>query len=557
MLACAGVTVAESGRGLYTLSGTLGLRWKDYDYERQNRTYRRSSLREELGLSAGGFVWDPRFMTFDASATWNTEQVRQSEADRDYENTDYRLSTRWFPKKPWALTLHGGRSTSDVNDETAPSYRLTTRNYGARWGYTSALLGRLQLSFDTAEQMSESSEVERDEESRVVKVDGKRDFGDRRDPGAVSSDLSYGYRYNEDENRTTGYTHRQHYWYGQNRTLLSERSSLSANFTLYDRQDTWEALPERESLYFNASSSLSTRHTEATQSGLNLALSRNETDGSETDSYSGSARVDHQYNPRWSLNGAARLSGTRYSGDGGGERTTLGGDAGARYANRFGNFLVNGGYTLGMERVTDERSGNESALDHSFSLGYTRGSTPLYADALDYRGALRYGDLDTREHSLRYRVNSQLGRRDRLTATAEVRQYEEEGGTTPRDSLSKRASTEWSHRLYNNGSLALGAGWSESTIDESRQERSHLQARLGFSPRRIARLRLTALARYEEETGESAGAESRTTLEASANYTIGRWQTRAEYRYREEEDENGYNESEVMLYLKRNFSSRF
>lgn len=560
MLVYAGDAVAvPERRGLYSLSGSLGLRWKEYAYETDNRDYSRSSLRQEVGVSGSGFVWDPRFMAFDASATYNEEEVEQTGADRGYTTTDYRLSTTWFPESPSALTLYGGKSTNEVRDEATPAHEVTSRSAGGQWAVKNPYTGQLRFSFNQTTQRSDSTEVPTDEKSRTLEVKGKRQGGEKGGRGG-GMELDYGYRYTDNEDAATGRQQQQHYWYGRGRTRLSDSSRLNADVTLYDRQERWTTRDagrqSRDSLHLASSAGLSVQHSEATSSRWSLSLNRNDIDDNENDTYSGSARVDHRYDANWTLDGSARLSLSRRSGRVDGRRRTMSTELGADYTNRFGSFRVRGGGSIGAERVRDDFNRDENALSQSLNLGYSRRDNPLYADSLSYRTNVRRGRIDSVDHRLRYRVNSRIGLRDRLTSTAEVRRHEEQGGTVDRDTSNKRASLRWSRRLYNNGTFSASAGWSQSTTRGFRRERRHVESTIGFSPPELARLRLTGRARYEKISSDSRRDGGRTTLDTSANYTLGRWEARAEYRYRREDEKARFTENELTLYLKRRFSTR-
>ena len=89
----------------FTLSGGLGLRYEDYDYSSGGVTsYSRRTLEEELRIGSTGFVWDPRFLLFDAGVTLRNRSTDYMSGDSDIDTVGYRLTTTWFRERnPFVL----------------------------------------------------------------------------------------------------------------------------------------------------------------------------------------------------------------------------------------------------------------------------------------------------------------------------------------------------------------------------------------------------------------------------------------------------------------------
>lgn len=546
----------------FSLSGALGLQYEDYSYSGLGSDVHRTHWEKSMDLNAKGFVWDPRFLSYGAAVTLIDSDVDSSQADSGQDYLGYQLSTTWFGHRRNPFSLYAKRSADTVSNEALPSYTLDTRSLGARWGLDSTLLGRLNFNYDSQHAHTDNSLAARDEQSQQFNLEGRRDFlGDPEDP--AQSNLSYGYRFNESDERISHTEHRQHYFYAFDRSVLSEKTHLSLNTSYYQREDRWQdpltlsgSDEPLASSFFSLSSALTHNTSKDLSQHYNLAISRNSFDSGDTDTYNLSGGFNAIVNPRWSTHGSLGLKDTRVITTATENERTLDTtlQSGVRYQEALGEVHLNGGYTFAFNTPLSSTREDEVGLQssHDASLGYSRHSNPLYQDSLNYRIKLVDGFDESREQNSRYAITSLLPNGDSLQASLDYRDYHQ----PDLDSWNARLDMSWNHRFDGYNTLNLSAGWSENGGQASDTTRQHLQLRLRWTPRRVRRLNLTTLARAESEHTAGLEAQTITTLEADANYAIGLWDTRARYRLRDLQGGlHALREQSIVLTFKRRLPS--
>ena len=550
-------TGAQASKAL-SLEGTLGLHYEDYDYAASGTDLQRTHWEKSMDLSARGFIWDPRFLSYGASITLLDSDVDSSGADSGQDYVGYQLSTTWFGHRKHPFNLYAQRSADTVSNEEVPSYTLDTQTLGMRWGMDNQLLGTLNFSYDTQQASTDNALAARDEESQQVSVEGRRGF--QKEPASVEqSDLTYGYRYNESTEQISQTEHRQHYLYAYERSVLSEKTHLSLNTSYYEREDSWQdplnlnAPPDPiASSFFSLNSTLTHNSSKSFAHHYNLALSRNAFESSDTDSYTVTGGFNAIVNPQWTAHGSLGIKNTLIRHETADNTETMDGtlQSGMRYQQALGTYHLNGSYNFAfyVPMVSTAETDNGVQSTHTAGLGYSRYTNPRYQDALNYRINLIEGRDESREQNTRYAVTSLLANGDSLQASIDYRDFNQ----TAIDSWSKRLDLSWNHRFNSYNTLNLSAGWSESGGETSHTRRDHLQLRTRWTPRRLRRLIISALARAESEHTEGTSALSTATLETDASYSFGLWETQARYRYRDQQGGlRDLREQSIILTLKR------
>jgi len=575
---------SQGGAGRLTFYGSVGVEAEDYQYESDYGTRDRTRFRTRFDLNGRGFIWDPRFATFDAGVTLQRESVQTNEndtgGDTSYNMLGYRLNTTWFANKPYPLTLYANRSQSTVSDFWSPSYELTTNNLGARWGLQNKWLGRSNFYLDRTSSESSSSLVPRSEQQLSLGMDSSQKL---RPKQWGESDLSYGYRYTAWEEQVYGGNQRQNYLYLNDRSLFGDKANLTANLTYYDRSDEWGGTGlgsnAMESRFLGFNSMYTVQQTDNFRHFYGLGLGMNNTGNSQNTSHNISGGANYRFNAQWQVTGMLGMSGSRSEtsatslGDPGQqqETTSLTGNVAAMYTDTyFGNYLVNGGYTLGLMRSETTSTYGMPAQEntiHTVNLGYTRMNSPLFSDSLQLRLSQTMGEPSGSESNIRYSVTSMLTQSDMLQGIVEFRRYQQEYMIWTNDpatsdyyyygmnSQSTRMDFGWSHRFQDSGSLMLSAGATRGDSQGVALDTRYMQARAVMRLR--SALNWTALARAEQIEGSAYIAGRKVTLESDLNYRIGRWQATARYRYRDAQQEFApFKEHSINLMLKRDYGFR-
>jgi len=573
--------------GRLTFYGSLGVEAEDYQYESDYGTRDRTRLRTRFDLNGRGFIWDPRFATFDAGVTLQRDNVLSVDngvnAESSYNMLGYRLNTTWFANKPYPLTLYANRSQSTVSDFWSPSYELTTNNMGARWGLENKWLGRSSFYVDRASSESGSALVPRSDQNLSFGMDASQKLRPKK---WGESDLSYGYRHTAWDEEVYGSSQRQDYFYLNDRSLFGDKTNLTANLTYYSRSDQWGyaglSSNVMESRFLGFNSMFNVQQTADLRHFYSVGLGMNEFGGSQSMSHNLSGGASYRINPHWQVTGMLGMSGsstetTAASMEGASqsqESTALTGSAAVMYSDTMGNYLISGGYNLAIMQA--ESTGTaygqpaQQNTTHSANLGYTRMNSPLYADSLQLRVSQTLGEPSGSELNVRYSVTSMLTQSDMLQGIAEYRRYQQEYAVWSAstltlddyyyyydlDSQSTRFDLGWLHRFSGASSVMLSAGATSGTSQGIATATRYAQARASMSLR--SALQWTALARAEQIEGSVYIAGRKMTFESDMNYRIGKWQATARYRFRDAQQElASFKERSITLLLKRDYGFRF
>ncbi len=561
-------------QGAFTLSGGLGLRYEDYDYTTGGVTsYSRRALEQELRIGSTGFVWDPRLLLFDAGVTLRNRNTDYMSGDSGIDTVGYRLTTTWFRERN-PFVLYARKNTNNYLPRRGPAYEFTTTNYGFRWRFAPRFLGMVRFGYDRGHTKSDSiSAVPRNEYKDSFNIDGKRTFGKVYKTHSI---FNYGYRYDNSEDDAAGRSYRQQYWYLQDTTRFSDDVNLRAGFTYYDRSDKLENglngnANEIDSSHANLNVGLNVTASEQLNHYYNLGIAFNDVNGSEINSYNVVAGMNYRFAPYWGSNAALKLIGTSSDGSNSGsrDRTAYGVDSGVTYARSYDRVSARAGYGLGLEIPQSSGYSEDNIVSHSLNAGYSGRWSPLYTDSLNYRlnyqTGSRYESANrTRiEHNLNYSVNSRLSGGDTIRTVLNYRDWQETSsgpGGLDNGNRTIRGDITWNHRFWMHHTLVMSAGIGDTSSGSGNGAANYSfwysQARLAMKPWR--RLRFTAMARYEDRSGDTSNLGPRLTLETNLNYIIAKWQARLQYRYHDADYEAGaYDDSWLTLYLTRQFGIRF
>lgn len=574
---------SQGNAGRLTFYGSVGVEAENYQYDSEYGSRDRMRLRTRFDFNGRGFIWDPRFATFDAGVTLQRDNVQTVENDVSGNTSNnllgYRLNTTWFANKPFPLNIYANRSQSTVSDFWSPSYELITDNMGARWGMENRWLGRSNFYVDRRSSESSNSLVPRSEQNLSLGMDASQKL---RAKQWGESDLSYGYRHTAWDEQVYGGSQRQDYFYLNDRSLFGDKANLSANLTYYDRSDQWSFAGSGgnvvESKFLGFNSMFNVQQTENFRHFYGLGLGMNSSGTTQSTSYNLSAGANYRLDPRWQVNGMLGLSGSSSelraaSLDGIDKKldsTALTGSAGIMYSETLGNYLVNGGYTLALTQTNTTMATGLPALQnttHSANLGYTRMNSPLYADSLQLRMSQTVGEPGGSESNVRYSVNSTLTQSDMLQGTAEYRRYQRKSAVWTNevdapdfyyynmDSQSTRLDFGWMHRFSEAGSTMLSAGATNSVSQDVAFGTRYVQARASMRLR--SALDWTALVRAEQIDGSVYVAGRKLTVESDVNYRVGKWQASIRYRLRDAQQEFApFKEKSIFLMLRRDYALR-
>ncbi len=557
--------------------GHLSGEAENYRYSSQSYDYTRDRRRGIFDINGRGYIWDPRFATFNAGITLSRETVQQSQGDTQPSMLGYRLNTSLFPASNNPLTLHASRAQNTVADFWSPSYNLVTTSAGARWGFDNAWLGRTRLTIDSMQSESTHSLVPRSDNSFSYGIEAAQRIRPRK---FGESDMNYGYRHNESSESTLGSNQRQDHFYLYDRTKLGETANLNATVTYYQRNDQWgtsgtSGANAIASSYFNANTQLSIQQTDEFRHFYNLAVNNSTTGQASTQGYNASAGANYQLDNNWRMSGMLGMNSSQASSSDSlaynQSTTNLQGNGNVRYSGRFGNYLVNGGYAIawqsmrmGLDNATPIYAlpvGNTAAT-HTIDAGYTRTGSPLFADSLQLRLSQTLGTYKGDERNLRYSVNSLIGQNDALQGIFEYRAYRTEMPVISgidgilnlylQSSTTTRIDLGWLHRFSAANSMSASVGQTVSVNQTMEFQTRYAQARLSTMLR--SNMQLSALARVEQLDGIQAIAGTKTTLESDLVYRFGKWQAVARYRLRDVNFQFApFKEHSLFFYLRRDY----
>lgn len=586
-----GLGEASRSVGRVDLRGSMVTEFENYEYSSGRSTQERQRLKEQLGLDARGAIWDPRFATYDAGITLSRETAQQkslTETETRLTMLGYRFNSSWLTSSRTPLSLYASRTQNTVADAWGPSYALTNTLAGARLGFESKWLGRLNLSVENRKSESDRALMPRSDNSLSYGFEGRQKILQKK---FGESDLGYGYRRNEWSEKVQGTRQLQDYFYLNDHTLLGDKARLSANATYYRREDQWSTagLPAAPiaSSYFNANSQLNIQQSPELSHYYSLSVNAGEIDTTRTNGYAASGGFNYRLAEQWQASGmfAQTASHSATAGVSQSSSSTMG-SGGLTYGNSFGPYLVNGGYALSWQstRLDDDQlasssRGNTTTAVHTAHAGYTRTGSPRYADSLQLRLSRTLGSENQgSEYNARYSVTSQLGQKDTLQGVAEYRFYSAETQTatvigstgsayaTTQEYRNLRLDLGWLHRFTTSSSLSASVGMTNSRSETGQAgqpaqpvDYAARYAQAWFSAIPLRNLQWTARARLERfESTISSYAGSQRTIESDLTYRIGKWQATARYRFRDAQTEvNPFKEQSIFITMRRDFGFRF
>lgn len=562
--------------GKTSFNGWMGVESEDYEYTSRGVKNDTQRLRTSIDFNGNGYVWDPRFATYNAGITLQRENTQTTDntssgTESNYTLLGYRLNTTWFANKPYALNLFANRSQTTVADYRSPSYSLTSTTLGARWGWENKWAGRMRFYVDSTQSESASSLVPRSDRNLSFGVDSNQKVLPKQ---WGESDITYGYRHSEWEERTSGSNQGQDYLYINDYSKLGDKANLSASLSYYQQSfqssATGAGNTASTSNYLNFTSGLTVRESENLLHSYNLGLNMYESAGSQSLGQNATGSVSYRFSNQWQVHGSAGLSATKTeSADSGQSQTssTALGSGGVQYADKFGDYMINGGYDLSWSR-TDTSFANAIArrgIMQTASAGYARSASPLYADSLQLRMSQTLGEPKGSETNVRYSVTSTLSQKDALQGTIDFRRSDQTSavmaaaGSTPDsveyhsfNSVNTRLDLGWRRRLTDTNtvqmSLGVNKGESMGIANNSRYAQASASGLL------ISNLQWSALARTEEIEGTESIAGKKLTVESYLNYRLGKWQASARYRVRDARTQIApFKEQSIFFSLRRDY----
>lgn len=563
--------------GKTSFNGWLGVESESYGYTTPSVKRDTQRLSTTADLNGRGFIWDPRFATYDAGITLQRESRQTTDNNTDAAETNstllgYRLSTTWFANKPYALNLYANRSQSTVADYRTPSYALTSTTMGARWGWENQWAGRMRFYVDSMQAESSNSLVPRSDRNISFGVDSTKKVLPKQ---WGESDVSYGYRHNEWEERTYGTRQGQDYLYLNDHSKLGDKANLSASLTYYTQSfqlgGAGTGSTASTSNYLNFNSGLTVQESENLRHSYNLGLNMNESAGSQTLGQTATGALSYRFNSQWQANGSLGLSSTKSESAGQSQTSSTAlGSGGVQYADKFGDYLVNGGYDLSFTR-TDTTFANAVArqsIMQTVTASYTRPQTPIYADSLQLRLSQTLGEPKGSELNARYSATSTLSQKDALQGTIDYRRSDQTyaiisttagapdaAGTLEYlsfNSKNTRLDLAWRHRFTDANALLLSVGANKGESSGLANNSRYAQA--SASALLLSNLQMTALARTEQIEGTENIAGKKLTLESNLSYRLGKWQANARFRLRDARMQVApFKEQSIFFSLRRDY----
>ncbi len=561
--------------GRTNFSGSVGLENEDYIYSTEAGSSSRTRQRTRFDLNGRGYIWDPRFMVYNAGVSLQREKLQASanqvKTSSIYNMVGYNINTTLLPNKPNPLMLYGSRSKTTVNDFWSPSYGYTVNNLGARWGMRNSWLGRSNFYLDRSRSQSDNVLVARSDQSLQFGMDANKNL---RPKQWGESDVSYGYRRTEQDEKVNGSSQRQNYFYLNDRSRFGETAKLSSNLTYYTRNDQWNnSGAAMKTKFLGINNNITVQQTQDFSHFYGLGMGLNETDSGKSRSHSLSVGANYRFNRQWQTNGTLGLSGSNSSTSNSGQDQsgkTLSGSAALMYSDLvLQNYLVNGGYSVAQTRM--HNSSSNGALEQrstmqTINLGYSRTNSRLYADSLQLSMSRSTGETSGSGLNARYNVRSTLTQSDMLQGTAEYSRFHQSktvvysATSTTNDiydssSRNTRLNFGWSHQFMESGSSTLSAttsrGMSQNVATETRSIQAAVRKNFGGA------LQWSMQVRKDQIKGLESTSGNKTTVESDLNYRIGKWQASARYRYRDvQQDMAPFKERSITFILKRIYGFR-
>ena len=569
----------------YTLSGSIGLRTEDYKYETDTTTYTRQRLRKEVDLSGTGYVWDPRFLRLNVGLNLREEELKTSQGNSEYSMVGYNVGGTLFGQKRNPLSLHAAKSRTTVAYYAGPSYDMQTRIAGGRWGFDTGLLGKVRVSADRIDNVSDGGVVQRNETSEIAHLEGKKHIDGSEYSG---TDVTYGYRYNNTSDPMKGTAQRQHQFYASDHTALGKNSRMNANFTYYDRDDIWQdaysssGVSVMNTQFMSGNASVYFAESEKLRHSYSVSASNSEVNTSVASSYSARGGIEYVYNERWQQHATLEVRQSSVVRDVSASVWQKSVETGVRYANRVDEWMLRSGYTVAIENRDGDglSSGGATTVRNVANFGFARSNNPLWRDNGEYRISGQTGWRNSVEHIVRYVVGSTPTGNDNINGTAEIRNYVENDAVGERSVNSRRLTVAWTRRIYSATSLSLSGSLSRNegtslvngySYDEfgnvldvittsgySSADRRYFQARLTSGWYGLGSTQVSMALRRESNASSVGDDSELTVVEGDATYTRGKWQFRARYRLRNADYmESSTREQSIMLFGSRRFGGLF
>lgn len=134
---------------------TKGLNLRDPDTRQTNREW---SFEERVGLELGGYVLDPKFMTFGGEFSFALTQDRFKEYGTYFDETDadsgylltFDLRANFFPGQRHSGTVYGLRQEDRINRRFQPTLNQQRTGFGTHWLINDDKIP-MELSYDYLE----------------------------------------------------------------------------------------------------------------------------------------------------------------------------------------------------------------------------------------------------------------------------------------------------------------------------------------------------------------------------------------------------------------------
>ena len=553
----------EYTQGRFSFTGHVGLRNEDRQYNINSSKSETKSLRTQIQTNLKGFVWDPRFMVFNAGIGLMQQTIESGVGKSEPSTNQYSLYTTWFPKirNPFILFLN--HSTTEVSAYSAPTYHVTTENLGMRWGLQNRLFGLVRFTYDLRMATSSGQQVDRDQTDHRIKVDAKRRFRSGRRDG---SDVSYGYRYDNKNDRSAGRRSGEHHLYIKDRTTFANKMYLTADASYFNRTDDTRG-GSGSMQYLNASSRLNVDQRERLSYYYNLGINYADFDAGENRSISGGAGVRNDISDRWRTNASVTMIALSSTTDGSEDSVRSIATGGVGYRRPLGTYNLSSNYSLGYDSVLSGPS-DGNIINHAFDIGVSQSAFSLWMDTINYSiGISDGGKRSSLSQSVIYRVVSNFSLRDSFRFTAEYRTLSSKNSRVDvsekeRETSNKRALMEWTHKFNVISSLNISINYAESdnTTDGENRDRQTLSGRMVYRTALfdMRNLRLIAKANYYDIQGDLGDSGERVTAELDLAYNIGRWRALFGYDYFSRKYQTQtYEEHRVTVEIKRLFGIRF
>ena len=556
-------TLRDYTKGVFSFTGYIGLRHEDRrNKSDDNSESRTKSMRTQVQTNLKGFVWDPRFMIFNAGFT-NTQQTTETSSGKSEPTTNtFSLFTTWLPVRQYPFVFFINHTVSRISTYSSPTYYLTTDNLGMRWGRSHRTLGIMRFAYDLRMASSSGKEHDRDQVDHQIKIDGKRRLKSRR---RSRSDIGYGYRYNNRQGKNSDRTSNEHRFYINDRVTFDPKMSLSADASYTNREDDSNGRI-RSLHHLKAKSRLNITKTDRLSLNYNLAMNRTDSDDTASNSLSGGAGANYNISDRWHAAGGVSLAAYTSDLSGSEDRVATALTGGLNYRKPLGIYNFSSSYSISINTTLSGATEGDS-INQSFGVGVSQSASSLWMDDIGYTIGVSNGrKRSSISQGLIYRAKSNFSLRDSLRFTAEYRTYSEDGSSSgidiDRDTNIKKAELNWYHKLGIASTFGASTSYIESenqTVGYSRDSQT-TSARLNLrTPIWGQRnLNFVAEARYLDIQGDSSRPGQKITTKLGIGYTIGRWLTSIRHDYYKGDFESQtYENHLITINVKRFFGVRF